>query len=392
VTQLLRGFRYDAIRRAGLVRSPEAVVRNIRRPDGWEQLPTWKRLRRLLAINFLAAVISALVIIALYRLREPYPILLAFFYPLVCANIMGALITTVLIRFGRGMYFRPFPWNWMLIAGTILVCTTAGSLASNLIFLALGLSPATGFWASFWLVMQFAIGIALLFGLTGFAYEVFRTTLAVARIELETAQLQEERARKGALEAQLASLESHIRPHFLFNALNTVSSLIQDDPKLAEALLGKLSDVLRFSLDFKQQRGSPLASEMKVVSQYLEIEQARFGERLRYEIEIAPEIQSAEVPPFSLQTLVENSVKHAVSSRMEGATIRIAARAENGVICLEVSDDGPGFTTDAIRPGHGLDNLQGRLTALFGSQAKLEVSSIASSTSVRISFPQIQSR
>jgi sensor histidine kinase YesM len=363
-------------------------MRNVRRPDGWEQIPTWKRLRRLLAINFLAVLISAVLIIALYRLREPYPIFLAFFYSLVCANIMGALIATVLIRFGRAMYFQPFPWNWLLIAGTILTCTAAGSLASNLIFLVLRLPPTTGFWASFWLVMQFAIGLALLLGLTAFAYEVFRTTLDVARLELETAQLQEERARKCALEAQLASLESHIRPHFLFNALNTVSSLIPDDPKLAEALLGKLSGVLRFSLDSKQARGLPLAGEMTVVREYLEIEQARFGERLRYEIAIAPDLQSAEVPPFSLQTLVENSVKHAVSSRREGGTIRIAARAEDGVIWLEVSDDGPGFTTDAIRPGHGLHNLQERLTALFGSQAKLEVTRSAGSTSVRISFPQ----
>src|SRR5207253_6293 len=145
--------------------------------------------------------------------------------------------------------------------------------------------------------------------------------------ELQTAQLAEERARKFALEARLASLESHIRPHFLFNALNTVSSLIQDDPKLAESLLGKLSAVLRFSLEAKQQRGSPLGSEMNIVRQYLEIERARFGDRLRYEIEVSPEIQSATVPSFSIQTLVENSVKYAVANRIEGGAIRIAARA-----------------------------------------------------------------
>jgi sensor histidine kinase YesM len=345
---------------------------------------------RLLAINFAAVAISALLIIALYRFRQPYHIFLAFFYPLVCANIMGVLITTFLIRFGRRMYSQPFPLNWVLIVGTILACTVAGSLAANLVFLVLGIPPSDGFWASFWLVNEFAVGIALIFGVTGFGYEIFRTTLAVATLELQTAQLAEERARKSALEARLASLESHIRPHFLFNALNTVSSLIQDDPKLAESLLGKLSAVLRFSLEASQQGSSPLGSEMNIVSQYLEIERARFGGRLRYEIEVSPEIQSATVPSFSIQTLVENSVKYAVANRIEGGAIRIAARAEGGVMCLEVCDDGPGFTLDAIRPGHGLDMLQGRLAALFGPEAGLEVSSDAGHTAVRMRFPQIR--
>jgi two-component system sensor histidine kinase AlgZ len=362
-------------------------VRNIQRPDGWEQLPASKRWKRLLAINLVAVIISALLIIALYRLRQPYHIFLAFFYPTVCANIMGGLISMSLIRFGRRMYFQPFPLNWALIVGAILACTVAGSLVANLLFLALGLPPANGFWASFWLVNQFATVIALIFGVTGFVYEIFRTTLAVATLEVRTAQLEEERARKCALEAQLASLESHIRPHFLFNTLNTISSLIQDDPKLAESLLGKLAALLRFSLDSNQQRVSPLGTEMKIVSDYLEIETARFGDRLRYEIEISSEMQSVEVPAFSLQTLVENSVKYAVANRLAGGEIRIAARAENGAICLEVCDDGPGFTVDAIRPGHGLDNLQGRLAALFGSEAKLEIASDSGHTAVRLRFP-----
>src|SRR5258707_6283308 len=204
----------DDIQRAGLVRSLEPVVRTTQRPDGWERLPSSKRWMRLLAINSCAVVISALLIIALYRLRQPHEIFLAFFHPLVCANIMGALITTFLIRFGRRMFFQPFPLNWVLIVGTILACTVAGSLAANLVFLVLGLPPANGFWASFWLVTQFAVVIALIFGVTGFAYEVFHTTLAVAMLELRTAQLEEERSRKSALEAQLASLESYIRPHF----------------------------------------------------------------------------------------------------------------------------------------------------------------------------------
>jgi len=390
VTLLSRGFRYDASQHTGFVRSPEPVVRNMQRPGGWEQLPSSERWKRLLAINLVAVIISALLIITLYRPRQPFHIFLAFFYPMVCANIMGGLISMSLIRFGRRMYFQSFPLNWALIVVTILACTVAGSLAANLLFLVLGLPPAKGFWASFWLVTEFAAVIALIFGITGFVYEIFRTTLAAATVELRAAQLEEERARKCALEAQLASLESHIRPHFLFNTLNTISSLIQDDPKLAESLVGKLAALLRFSLDSNQQKVSRLGSEMELVRQYLEIESARLGDRLRYEIDVPQEMESTGVPAFSLQTLVENSIKHAVANRLQGGAIRIASRAENGVVFLEVCDNGPGFSTDAIRPGHGLHNLQGRLAALFGSEAKLEIARENQHTAARLRFPQIQ--
>jgi sensor histidine kinase YesM len=349
-----------------------------------------KRWKRVLVLSLAAAVASALLIIALYGLRKPSHILLAFFHPVICANIMGGLIAVSLTRFGRRMYLQPFPWNWTLIAAVILICTATGSLAANLFFLAVGLPPASGFWASFWLVNQFAAVIALIFGLSGFVYEKLRLTLEVTSLELRTKQLDEERSRKRALEAQLASLESHIRPHFLFNTLNTISSLIQDDPKLAESLLGKLAALLRFSLESKQRGLAPLGSELKIVRDYLEIERARFGERLVYQIDVPVNVEAVEVPMFSLQTLVENSVKHAVAARVEGGAIRISGRAGNGVVHIAVSDDGPGFPAEAIRPGHGLDNLQARLAAFFGAEAKLEIESNAAHTTVSFQFPHIQ--
>lgn len=337
--------------------------------------------RRFIAIDLLAAIVSALLIVALYRVRQPTVVLRIFFHTMACANIIGVPIAITLTRFGRWMYLHPPSWNWILIAGDILGCTVVGSLAANLLFLAVGLPPASGFWNSFWLVTEFATVIALIFGLSAFAYEVLGTVL-------HTTQLAEERARKYALEAQLASLESHIRPHFLFNALNTISSLIHDDPALAESLIGKLAALLRFSLDSNQQRLAPLASELKIVMDYLEIERARFGDRLRYYVEVPLEMQSAEVPALSLQTLVENSVRHGIAHRAEGGLIHITARAENGIVRVEVFDDGPGFTKDAIKPGHGLDNLQGRLDALFGVDAKLEIDQRSSHTSVCLLLPR----
>ena len=339
------------------------------------------RWRRFLLLNLLAGIVSALLIIALYRVRQPAVLLRIFFQTVVCANIIGVPIAVTLNRFGRWMYLRPSPWNWILIAADILVCVVIGSLAANLLFLAVALPAASGFWNAFWLVTEFATVIALIFGLSAVVYEALGAAL-------HATQLAEERARKLALEAQLASLESHIRPHFLFNALNTISSLIHDDPALAEALIGKLAALLRFSLDSNQQRLATLGSELKIVRDYLEIERARFGDRLQYCVEAPLEMQSTEVPALSLQTLVENSVRHSIAPRAEGGLIHITAQAENGVVRIEVRDDGPGFNREAIQPGHGLDNLRGRLDAIFGPSARLEIDQRSGHTAVCLLLPK----
>jgi LytS/YehU family sensor histidine kinase len=200
-------------------------------------------------------------------------------------------------------------------------------------------------------------------------------------------ELEEERARKLAVEARLSSLESRIHPHFLFNTLNSISSLIQEDPKLAERLVERLAALLRFSLDSNQNRTVPLSLELKIVTDYLEIEKARFGDKLRYSIEVPPEILAVEVPPLSVQTLVENSLKHVVAARREGGEVRITGRVSGDRVNIEVVDDGAGFTTGSIKPGHGLDNLQSRLTALFDERAALELSTRGGRTAVTISLP-----
>jgi len=382
-----REFRYDKIDRSGLIRPERSAVMNMRPAQGWETMPAGRRWLRLLAINSAAAAGAAILFCAAYGLSNPRRLFVAFVYSLVCANIIGSFILTMLVRFGRRMYFRPFPLNWVLVASAILVCTAAGSLLSNLVFLAFHELPADGFQASFWLVGSFATVIALVFGLGGFYFEVMRTALEVTVLELRTRQLEEETARKCALEAQIASLESHIRPHFLFNALNTVSSLISEDPKLAESLLGKIAALLRFSLDSNQAGAMALSAEIKAVRDYLGIESARLGERLRYQFEIAPGVESLRVPTFSLQTLVENSVRHAVASRIDGGAIQIRARADDAELRLEVEDDGPGFSEEAIRHGHGLDNLRRRLDALFEGRAALEIASGSVRTVVRVRLP-----
>jgi sensor histidine kinase YesM len=303
------------------------------------------------------------------------------------AFFVGTPVMLMLTRYGKTMYRFRSPLNWIVLCCSILGCTAMG------IFLLCALSVAAGvlepgkFLAIFLFRMQSASVLALAIGIGAVTYHTLRDDLEAATLELKNRQLEQERAGKLAAEAQLASLESHVRPHFLFNTLNTISSLIPEDPKRAESLVGKLATLLRLSLDSSQERLSSLERELKLVNDYLEIEKARFGDRLRCTVDVPLELYSAAIPTLTLQTLVENSVKHAVASRFEGANIRVEAHAVSEGVILSVSDDGPGFTAASIRSGHGLDNVQRRLNALFGPSGTMEILRSGNITTVALFFP-----
>ncbi|MGA3343977.1 MAG: histidine kinase [Terracidiphilus sp.] len=218
-------------------------------------------------------------------------------------------------------------------------------------------------------------------------FETLQYKLQAAALELRTRQVEQERAYKLLAEARLTALESRIHPHFLFNTLNSIAALIPKDPQLAEDTVGKLASLLRFSLNANQSGLVPLSQELKIVRDYLEIEKTRFGPRLKYEVKAPTALSDAKVPPLSLQSLVENAVKHVVSKRQQGATIQIVAAGDGGRILLEVIDDGPGFALEAITPEHGLGNLIARLELLFGAEGRLEVTRENEMTTVRLSFP-----
>ena len=188
------------------------------------------------------------------------------------------------------------------------------------------------------------------------------------------------------MEAQLASLESRVQPHFLFNTLNSIAALIHDDPAGAERMTAQLASLLRSSLD-QQTPLVPLDEELRTVRNYLEIERVRFGERLRYEISADPPAAHARVPRLAVQTLVENSVKYAVSPRREGASIVVRAAARNGHVRIEVEDDGPGFESTMMPEGHGLALVRERLAMAFGDGASLNVDSRIGRTLVVIDAP-----
>ena len=220
----------------------------------------------------------------------------------------------------------------------------------------------------------------------GALYLLFAWTGAYVGIKLAR-QLQHEKettlkATAMAHQAQLRMLRYQLNPHFLFNTLNAISTLVLDGRReTANGMVGALSGFLRYSLDSDPEQRVTLNQEIESVRRYLGIEQVRFGDRLRVGILVTPEAGSALVPSLILQPLIENAIKFAVSRREEGGHIELVARAEEGVLEISLRDDGPG--SDDYVPksggGHGvgLANTRERLRVLYGDEQSFTIRTCA---------------
>jgi two-component system, LytTR family, sensor histidine kinase AlgZ len=342
----------------------------------------------ILLINLVATLTAVLILSWIGNQSEPWQIKNSFLSSFVYSNCIGTLVAMsiphLLTRTARRHSF--FKWIFLLVV--LLALTIVGVLLAGTILVLIGVNQTYEFLDQFYFSMRISILITAGFGIAMFVYHSLRLQLEETALQLRTKELEEERALKLATEARLSSLESRIHPHFLFNTLNSISALIQEDPPLAERLVEKLAALLRFSLDAGHSRLVPLGQELKIVTDYLEIEKARFGERLEYSIDVPFGLEQAQVPPLALQTLVENSVKYAVSPSRSGGSIRVSARGAGDRLQIEVWDNGPGFSAEKIIAGHGLENLQSRLTALFGGDAKMDISTQNGGTAIAITLPQ----
>jgi two-component system LytT family sensor kinase len=186
--------------------------------------------------------------------------------------------------------------------------------------------------------------------------------------EISTAQLE---AR--LTHAQLQALERELRPHFLFNALNTISALIAKDPVGAERMVARLGDLLRVTLARSGRQEIPLAEELELLDRYLDIETTRFAGRLSVQVDIAPETLDARVPSLVLQPLVENAIRHGINQRVAAGRIQLLARLNDEHLHVEILNDGPSLKPQIIE-GVGLTNTRARLQQLYGDDHALELS------------------
>lgn len=188
--------------------------------------------------------------------------------------------------------------------------------------------------------------------------------------ELDTARLAADLA-----QAQLRALQLQLQPHFLFNTLHSIAMLTDTEPAVAEAMAVKLAELLRETLRLRDVPELALREEMELVRAYLDIEKARFRERLAVTVAVPETLLDIPVPSFFLQPVVENAVRHGVGQRLGGGCVRVTAAREENALLLCVEDDGPGFSGDSSEDGIGLSATRERLSLRYGASAFLQVES-----------------
>jgi two-component system, LytTR family, sensor kinase len=281
-------------------------------------------------------------------------------------------------------------WSWGLVAPLIVAVDRILPLSEKqltrriVVHLAIGL-PATALY-----IYVFAAMLALV-GLEAWSAVVDRQTLLVAVRGMFlwswlvywlivgawqvyqyygrylSTELRMERLERRFSEARLNSLRMQLDPHFLFNALNTISSQVERDPRLARAMIEHLGDLLRLSLESRDRQEIPLAEELAFLDHYLAIQRIRFGDHLNIDLQIDPEVKYASVPSLLFQPLVENAIRHGLSRRSSGGTVIVSARRVDHQLEIRVLDDGVGLPAGwvlATSSGLGLSLTRDRVAGL----------------------------
>lgn len=212
--------------------------------------------------------------------------------------------------------------------------------------------------------------VASVFGIIIFYYFHSRKRLAESKAALQEESLRRMANEQRLTETNLKLLQAQIEPHFFFNTLSNVQSLIDGEPQKAKHMLESLTRYLRTSLQRTRRDKTTMGQELELLRAYLDIQSIRMGDRLRYEIDIAEELYGIVLPPLLIQPLVENAIKHALEPSLAGGRIHIHARRENGNILVQVSDTGRGLPAEG-GSGVGLRNIRDRLRAMYGDQGQL---------------------
>jgi signal transduction histidine kinase len=211
-------------------------------------------------------------------------------------------------------------------------------------------------------MLRYFVWDLLIYALIVTAFQAAAFSRDLREREVASAQLQAQLA-----DARLHVLTAQLQPHFLFNTLHAISALVHDDPKQADRLLARLSDLLRHALRSGTKVETTLDEELTFLEKYVDIQEARFGDRLRVTFQVDHDVSDARVPRLLLQPLVENAIRHGIGGRSARGSVELTARQENGTLFLAVRDDGVGFPADgSFREGIGLSTTRARLRQLYG--------------------------
>lgn len=318
----------------------------------------------------LAGWAGAFILRGISGLANGQPI--SFLAPVLISTITGYSLTLVMAVIFRVLLNQRPLVTWTVSILVVLVAAAIGAFIDAWVFT---MQNRGGGLASLQLLLgAYYLTVTLLFAWSALYYAInFYLT-----VEEQADQLQHLESQ--ASSAQLAMLRYQLNPHFLFNTLNSISTLVllkQTEP--ANAMLSRLSSFLRYTLINEPTALVPLHQEIETLKLYLDIEKMRFEDRLRPSFDIDPMVEKAHLPSLLLQPLVENAIKYAVTPREEGADISIIAQPAGENVRITVSDTGPGFGAefpiDVVSTGVGLANIRDRLSQAFGERHRFETRS-----------------
>jgi len=290
------------------------------------------------------------------------------------ATIITPTVLATVIAFRRRVLLNP-QWSLLKTVGIHLAVGMGYAVASGLgttgLLLFLGLHDfSEGGIEPRFLPLVFAIYFFMLYTiLAGF----MMWTESLKRVQESQALLAREAVLRA--EAEAKAVRAQFNPHFVFNTLHSLMLLVRADPPAAERAIEDVASLIRYAsvLERRNQDVVPLGEELEIARRYVSLESLRLAERMTIDWEIDSELETVPVPPFCIQTLLENAIKHGISPKEDGGSIKIGIRKDSKLLAISVEDDGLGATEEAVRgaEGKGLNLLQRRLTTLFGDDASL---------------------
>ena len=296
--------------------------------------------------------------------REAVSPLEPFINEVLTGAWMAALLFPLVARvarrypFDRANWLRRLPLHLGALAAYSLAHTSLLWLSRNALYPLFGLRPYDYGEMTARYPMEFFHDVI--------AYTIVVSLLHLFDRHVRAAQLEAQLA-----QARLENLRLQLQPHFLFNALNTISSVVYEDPRKADAMIAGLSDLLRRTITDSDAQLVPLAREIETLEVYLDIMRRRFEDKLHVDVRIDPDVQTALVPHLLLQPLVENSIRHGADPRSHAVSVTLLAERDGANVHVRIRDRGRGLPDGDVRRGTGLSNTAQRLEQLYGREHRL---------------------
>ena len=334
--------------------------------------PILRRFIRELIMYVVITAVSAYLIGSLYATInswEAYRI--SFFIATVFYVIMRLLPGLAAPWIIQKLLLERFERSFKTTVIEILIFSLSGLLGTLIVLTILSGITNMNFLGSgrvIYVQLFIGLGITLLIVASIYAVIFYR--------EMMKKVIEAQQARELATQAELKALRAQINPHFLFNTLNSISSLIPVEPEKADRVTQKLADIFRYVLIASEKESVTLEEELRFIHNYLEIEKIRFGDRLVIQTSIQPETAALTVPSLILQPIVENALKHGISRKVGGGTLTIRSKEDQDSLIITIEDDGDGFSGNDKNTGGlgiGLSNVDQRLKKTYGEQYGINI-------------------